>query len=158
MTRRSGFTLIETLMAIVIVAMLVLIGFPKVSSAMVKTNVRGARTTLANMFTKARTVATQTNRKTRLKFNGNQVWIVASPRLLPGAGTVDTIGPVENLNTLYGVTVTSPVDSVTFERRSAKKPPDREAKPEDAKHDSAPPAVHSRKPKPAEKSRLPAAE
>lgn len=117
MTRRSGFTLIETLMAIVIVALLVLIGFPKVSSAMIKTNVRGARTTLANMFTKARTVATQTNRKTRLKFNGNQVWIVASPRLLPGAGTVDTIGPVENLNTLYGVTVTSPVDSVTFDPR-----------------------------------------
>ena len=117
MTRRSGFTLIETLMAIVIVAILVLIGFPKVSSAMVKTNVRGARTTLANMFTKARTVATQTNRKTRLKFSGNKVWIVASPRLLPGAGTVDTIGPVENLNTLYGVTVTSPVDSVTFDPR-----------------------------------------
>lgn len=117
MTRRSGFTLIEMLMVIVIVGMLVLIGFPKVSSAMVKTNVRGARTTLANMFTKARTVATQTNRKTRLKFNGNQVWIVASPRLLPGAGTVDTIGPVENLNTLYGVAVTSPVDSITFDPR-----------------------------------------
>ena len=117
MTRRSGFTLIEMLMVIVIVGILVLIGFPKVSSAMVKTNVRGARTTLANMFTKARTVATQTNRKTRLKFSGNQVWIVASPRLLPGAGTVDTIGPVENLNTLYGVTVTSPVDSVTFDPR-----------------------------------------
>jgi Tfp pilus assembly protein FimT len=105
------------LMVIVIVGILVLIGFPKVSSAMVKTNVRGARTTLANMFTKARSAATQTNRKTRLKFSGNQVWIVASPRLLPGAGTVDTIGPVENLNTIYGVAVTSPVDSITFDPR-----------------------------------------
>jgi hypothetical protein len=37
--------------------------------------------------------------------------------LLPGVGTVDTIGPVENLNTLYGVAVTSPVDSITFDPR-----------------------------------------
>jgi prepilin-type N-terminal cleavage/methylation domain-containing protein len=118
-SHRRGFTLIEMLMVILIIAMLVLIGYPKVSRAMVKTNVRGARTTLANMFAKARTVATQTNRKTRLKFSGNRVWIVASPRLLAGAGTVDTIGPVENLNTLYGVSVTSSpvVDSVTFDPR-----------------------------------------
>lgn len=119
MGRRKGFTLIETLLVIVIVSILVLIGYPKVSSAMIKTNVRGARTTLANMFSKARAAATQTNRRTRLVFNGNRVWIVASPRTLPGAGTADTIGPVENLNTLYGVTVTSSpaVDSVKFDPR-----------------------------------------
>jgi prepilin-type N-terminal cleavage/methylation domain-containing protein len=115
--RRKGFTLIETLLVIVIISILVLISYPKVSSAMVKTNVRSARTTLANMFAKARAAATQTNRKTRLKFSGNRVWIVASPRALPGVGTVDTIGPVENLNTLYGVTVTTPVDSVNFDPR-----------------------------------------
>ena len=108
MSRRRGFTLIETLLVIVIISMLVLISYPKISSAMVKTNVRGARTTLANMFAKARTAATQTNRQTRLRFSGNQVWIVASPEAAAGVGTVDTIGPVENLNTLYGVSVTSP--------------------------------------------------
>ncbi len=119
MSRRRGFTLIETLLVIVIISILVLISYPKISSAMIKTNVRGARTMLANMFAKARTAATQTNRQTRLMFSGNQVWIVASPRLLTGAGTVDTIGPVENLNTLYGVTVTPPagVDSVVFDLR-----------------------------------------
>ena len=118
MGRRKGFTLIEMLMVILIISMLVLISYPKISSAMVKTNVRGARTTLANMFSKARTAATQSNRKTRLKFGGNRVWIVASPRLVALAGsTVDTIGPVENLNTVYGVSVTSPVDSVTFDPR-----------------------------------------
>lgn len=118
MGRRKGFTLIETLLVIVIVSILVLIGYPKFSSAMVKTNVRGARTTLANMFSKARAAATQSNRKTRLVLSGNQVWIVASPRL-SGAGTFDTIGVVENLNTLYGVTVTSSpaVDSVKFDSR-----------------------------------------
>lgn len=118
MGRRKGFTLIETLLVIVIISILVLISYPKISSAMVKTNVRGARTTLANMFSKARTAATQTNRKTRLVFSGNRVWIVASPRLA-GAGTADTIGPVENLNTIYGVTVTSSpaVDSVKFDPR-----------------------------------------
>lgn len=116
MTRRSGFTLIEMLMVVAIVSALVLIGYPKVSTAMVKTNVRGARTTLANMFAKARAVAAQTSRSTRLVFAGNRVWVVASPRLT-GAGTFDTVGAIANLNTVYGVTLTSPVDSVKFDPR-----------------------------------------
>lgn len=118
MTRRNGFTLIETLLAIAIVSIIVLIGYPKISSAMIKTNVRGARTMVANMFAKARTASTQTNRKTLLNFTSNRVWITASPRLVTLAGsTVDTIGPVRNLNTLYGVTVTAPVASVSFDPR-----------------------------------------
>jgi Tfp pilus assembly protein FimT len=108
--------MIEMLMVIVIISIMVLIAYPKVSSAMVQNNVRGARTTLANMFATARAVATQTSRQTRLVFNGNRVWVVASPRLT-GAGTFDTVGAIENLNAVYGVTVTSPVDSIKFDPR-----------------------------------------
>jgi hypothetical protein len=41
---------------------------------------------------------------------------VATPRLT-GAGTFDTVGAIENLNAVYGVTVTSPVDSIKFDPR-----------------------------------------
>jgi prepilin-type N-terminal cleavage/methylation domain-containing protein len=119
-TRRAGFTLVETAVAIVVVSLLVLIGFPKVSGAMAKNDVRAARTTVVNLLAKARAAATETNRLTWLKLSGNQAWILARPRRAPGAGDADTIGIVENLNTRYGTTmVTAPagLDSIGYDPR-----------------------------------------
>ena len=118
MRQRNGFTLIEMLMAVVIVGALVLIGYPKVSRAMVTTDVRSASTALANMFAKARAAATQGSRKTAVVFNGNQVLVTAKPRLVASGGsTIDTVGGVMDLHTLYGVTVSPGVDSVAFDPR-----------------------------------------
>ena len=118
MSHRRGFTLIETLLAVVIVSILVLIGYPKVSRAMAQTDVRSAQTALANMFAKARAAATQGSRKTALMFDGNQVLVTAKPRLVSdGVSAIDTVGTVMNLNALYGVTVTPGVDSVAFDPR-----------------------------------------
>ena len=110
MSHRKGFSLTETLIAIVIVSILVLMGYPKLTSAMVTTNVRGARTTIANMVSKARATAIQTNRRSaQVEFVGNNVLVTAAPRTkAPLAGnTKDTVGSVQNLNAIYGVTVTS---------------------------------------------------
>jgi prepilin-type N-terminal cleavage/methylation domain-containing protein len=116
---RAGFTLIEILTAMVIVSLLMLIGIPKFNEAIARQNVRGARTTVANMVAKARAAATQGNQRTRLVVNGNRAWIVGSPRrTVGGAGTWDTLGRVENLNTRYGVTLTvTNNDSIKFDPR-----------------------------------------
>jgi prepilin-type N-terminal cleavage/methylation domain-containing protein len=106
---RKGFTLTETLIAIVVVSLLVLIGYPKAVNAIATTNVRGARTTVVNLIAKARAVATQTSRKAaQVEFIGNKVLITATPRrgVVGNANIKDTIGPVQDLNALYGVTVT----------------------------------------------------
>src|SRR3954468_15242040 len=72
MSRRTqGFTLVEMMLAVVILGALVLIGFPRMSAGMTKANVRGARTTLVNLIAKARTAATQANRVALLKIQGN---------------------------------------------------------------------------------------
>jgi prepilin-type N-terminal cleavage/methylation domain-containing protein len=106
MRRRAGFTIIETMIAVVIVACMSVIAFPKLRNAMVKANVRGARNQVANMLTAARTVAEQSNRSTALIFNGNVARIEASPRRVTLAGsTSDTIGTLVNLSTVYGTTV-----------------------------------------------------
>jgi prepilin-type N-terminal cleavage/methylation domain-containing protein len=107
MARRTGFTLVETMLAVVIVSIMSLIAFPKVRSSMIKSDLRGARTRIVNMLSTARVTAAQGNRSTWLKFNGNTAVVTASPRRkLPiGANTQDTIGTTVNLSTVYGTTV-----------------------------------------------------
>ena len=118
MSRKLGFTLVETLIVVVLIGAVTLIGYPKVISGMAKTNLRSSRTTMANMFATARAVATQRNRRTWINFNGNNVVVTASPRYtVGGSGTVDTIGAVQKLDLLYGVSVTAPVSSIAYDPR-----------------------------------------
>jgi prepilin-type N-terminal cleavage/methylation domain-containing protein len=118
-TRTNGFTLVETMLVVTILGVVALIGFPRMRDGMIRTNVRGARTTLINLLSKARTAATQTNRITLLKIQGNNAFVLARPRLgPPGAGSnADTLGAVERLGDIYGVTVTAAIDSVRFDPR-----------------------------------------
>jgi prepilin-type N-terminal cleavage/methylation domain-containing protein len=118
-SRRAGFTLIEIAVALVVVSLLMLIGLPKFTSAMTKNDVRGARTTVVNLLARARAASTGSGRVTWLKMAGNQAWITATPRRnLPiGANTIDTLGIVENLNTRYGISLSSTVDSIMFDPR-----------------------------------------
>ena len=119
MRRRSGFTLIETLLAVIIVSVMSLMAYPRVNSAMTKSNLRGARTRLINMVAAARAAATQNSRTGAfVKFNGNTAVITATPRRAVGAGNEDTLGLVVNLNTLYGATLaTGNVTTIAFDPR-----------------------------------------
>ncbi len=113
MARRTGFTLIETLITIVIVGLLVLIAYPKVSSALMTNNMRSARTALVNMVAKARAASLQSSRITWLKFEGDRAVILARPRRVLAAGSdADTIGAVLNFAE-YGMGV-SGADSIRF--------------------------------------------
>jgi prepilin-type N-terminal cleavage/methylation domain-containing protein len=118
-SRRVGFTLIEIMIVVVIFGIMVLVAYPKVGSALVKNNVRSARTTLANTFSKARAVAMQGSRTARVEVNGNNVFVTASPRMdgLTANGNRDTVGGVQNLNTVYGVTLSPSTASIAYDPR-----------------------------------------
>ena len=113
---RRGFTLIEMLVALVVVSLVLLIGLPKFSSAMTSQNLRGSRTVVINMLAKARAASTESNRLTWLKVSGNKAWILARPRT-DGAAGADTLGVVEDLNKRYGTTVAMSRDSIGFDPR-----------------------------------------
>jgi prepilin-type N-terminal cleavage/methylation domain-containing protein len=103
--RRRGFSLVEMLIVVVMIGIMLSIGLPKMRAGMINNNVRAARTALINMIAGARNAGSQTNRSTWVKVDGSRALVLASPRLA-GAGTMDTIGPIQNLGQLYGVTIT----------------------------------------------------
>jgi prepilin-type N-terminal cleavage/methylation domain-containing protein len=114
--RRDGFTLVETLIVVVLLGRRVLIGFPKMSAALGRSDLRGARTTMINMVAAARAASVQGNRLTWIKFQGNTAHVLARPRLAVGPGDADTVGAVRNMSTQYGVTVVA-TDSIQFDPR-----------------------------------------
>jgi prepilin-type N-terminal cleavage/methylation domain-containing protein len=117
-SRRNGFTLLEIMIVVVIFGLMTVAVYPRVGLVLAKNDVRSARTTLANKFVTARAVAMQCSRTASVTFNGNYVAVTAGPRTFPVAGsTVDTIGGVQNFNTLYGVTITADVATVSYDPR-----------------------------------------
>ena len=121
MRSRNGFTLVETLVVVVLLGLIVLIAFPKVSSAMGRSDLRSARTAVVNLVAKARSVAVQGNRRAWVKFEGNSAYVLARPRLSGVGGALvdpaDTIGAVQNLGLQYKVGLAANVDSIRFDPR-----------------------------------------
>ena len=112
MRARSGFTLIEALVCVVVLGLICLIGFPKISAAMVRSDLRSARTTVVNLVATARAASIQTGQRTWVKFDGNNALVL----IRDAAGATDTIGAVQNLSAQYAVTVVG-VDSIAFDPR-----------------------------------------
>ena len=119
MSRRVGFTLIEIMIVVVIFGIMVIVAYPKASRALVKNDVRSSRTALANTFSKARAVAMQSSRTARVEVVGNNVFVTASPRMdgLTANGNRDTVGGVQNLNSVYHVTITPSPTTVVYDPR-----------------------------------------
>lgn len=117
-TRRHGFTLIETLLSVVIVSILLIMVVPKVGSALARHNLRGARTTVVNATALARAAAQEGSRSAWLKVDGTRALVVARPRMVADAfnSTADTVGPIRDLAEEYGVTIAagSNPDSIRF--------------------------------------------
>lgn len=111
MSRRYGFTLVETLIVIVVIGLVSLIGLPKLQHAWAHSNVLSSKAKITSLYARARAAAVEGSRTAILVVNGGNAYVVARPRLT-GAGAYDTITPVENLYTQFQVSLTSNVDSV----------------------------------------------
>jgi prepilin-type N-terminal cleavage/methylation domain-containing protein len=114
---RNGFSLIETMMVVVVLGMVVLIGFPKLHNGQVRSEVRSARTAVVSLLARARVAATQANRVTWVSFQGNKAMVLATKPVPVGGNTLDTLGGVADLGAAHGVTVFSTNSSISYDPR-----------------------------------------
>ena len=116
-TKRYGFTLVEALIVLSVVGVLLAIGFPRIKTALIKSSVRSARSSVVTLYNQSRARAIREGRSVTLRFTADSAWTTASPRRSAGSGSCDTVGTARKLNSLYGVTVTATPDSFRIDPR-----------------------------------------
>lgn len=118
-TNSRGFTLVETLVVLGAAAVLFLIGFPQVRTALNKANVRSARSSVITLYNQARSRAISEGRSVTLHFSSTLAWTTASPRRTAGVNTCgcDTVGTIRYLASAYGVSITATPDTFRIDPR-----------------------------------------
>ncbi|HTD71727.1 MAG TPA: prepilin-type N-terminal cleavage/methylation domain-containing protein [Gemmatimonadales bacterium] len=112
--QRSGFTTIEMVIVVVLIGLIAMIGFPKISKMLDKTNVRSARDAVGTLAATARAAAIQRGCRSALHFTASPstVWVTtACPAKL------DTVSGVQNFTTRFKVTLAASRDSVQYDPR-----------------------------------------
>jgi prepilin-type N-terminal cleavage/methylation domain-containing protein len=104
---RAGFSLIELLTVVSVLGLMMVIAAPRLADANTGRNVKGARAAVANLYARARIRAVQTRRPATLQFSDSLAWVTI-PRA--NSAVVDTIGGVQNLKALYGVSIAASGD------------------------------------------------
>jgi prepilin-type N-terminal cleavage/methylation domain-containing protein len=116
--KTRGFTLVETMVALVVIAIILLYGFPKVRVLLVKNNLRGARGALLTAIQQAKTWSVSDGRQTTVHLAANgALWLTATPtrRNPPAGSTADTVGAIRNLTAEYGAGVSAA--TLVFDQR-----------------------------------------
>lgn len=117
---RTGFTLLEVMLVVVIIGVIAMVGLPRIKNAIQKTNARSARVAAGTYVATARQAAIQRGCRGVVHFSASAgtVWVTVCPRMTTtGSGTIDTLGMVSMLAKMYSVTMSQTLDSVQFDPR-----------------------------------------
>ncbi|GAC1655385.1 MAG: hypothetical protein NVS4B3_20070 [Gemmatimonadaceae bacterium] len=111
---RRGFTLIEIMMVVVLMAIMMAIAFPKLQSLNRSTDVRSAAQQLATSVSAARGAAIRRGRHAYFNQSGSQIWVTVDGQ----SSVPDTTLLPADLSAVYGVTIVSPATTtIDFDPR-----------------------------------------
>ena len=116
--RRSGFTLLELTLVLVLSGMALGIALPKLHHAWVNFNVRSAHVAFDAIAARGRAAAVHRGCVSTVSLTTGatgRVWVTACPA--SGSATVDTVGPVEPLGARYSVSLSSAQTSFKYDPR-----------------------------------------
>jgi type II secretion system protein H len=113
---RAGFTLVEVLLAIVLIGVMMTVAIPYLRTSAAKTNVQGAADEISRLYATARATSIQRGTIAWLVLNGPATAAMVVAKKVSGTG-VDTIAMRDNLNARYSVTFTDSNDSLVFTPR-----------------------------------------
>jgi len=115
-TKRTGFTLIEMLMVIVVIGALLGVALPYFRTSTSKSAARGAGDAITSLNALARATAIERGRQASLVLaTGSNSAVVVANRVTSTG--VDTVGKVEDLYERFGVTVRTTRDTLKFSPR-----------------------------------------
>ena len=112
MRERPGFTLVEVMIAVVVMGMLMAIGAPKLASIRDEAAVRSATQQIGAYVATARAAAIRRGLRANFKTRADTMWVEIQQ---PGAP--EGIVPRIPLSDTFNVTVESSGDSITFDAR-----------------------------------------
>jgi prepilin-type N-terminal cleavage/methylation domain-containing protein len=111
MRRNNGFTMIETLVTVVIVSTMCAVAVPRVRTGILQESVRGARITVATELSSARGAAGQRSCPSVIHISSGSdsaVWVTTCQ-----GNMIDTVS-FTRLSNKYDVTVSSTMDSIVY--------------------------------------------
>ncbi len=112
MPKRLGFTLVELMIAVVLMGIIAAIGAPKLASIRDKASVRSATQQVGAYVATTRAAAIRRGMRANFKTKGDTMWIEIQQ---PGAPEV--IAPRIPLSATFNVGMTSTTDSIVFDAR-----------------------------------------
>ncbi len=117
--RNRGFTFVEILVAISIMAVIAAIGIPRIRDALKKQSVRSARAATQTLVATARGAAVARGCRATLHMSADGRMWVTSCRNVAGlsATLLDTLGGMHQIGGQFGVTVVPSRDSLAFDAR-----------------------------------------
>ncbi len=114
--RRAGFTMIELLIVLILIAVLTGLALPKLTTAAQKANIRSTRLEISTMVARARAAAIQRGCVDSLHISTSAAtaWVTACK--VVGTGR-DTVGPVDQVGKRFGVTLSTSTTDYGFDPR-----------------------------------------
>jgi len=112
---RSGFTLVEMLVAVVVLALMFAIAIPRSERLFSHSAVKSARAEVAGKFRLAQLTSTLGGRTAIVRVSSGRIWVEARPRTVAAMSSIsDTLGGVSDLRLVHNVAISRALDSVVY--------------------------------------------